>query len=163
MSTNFVNQMPYLRTSRTFPEDDIHQLCVEINKSYIDIASSVNNRTIGIFPTTRPAITGNSYFITGNQRQQEIRQVYQFTSTADIPLGFKISSIGQFTPSYGVFTDGTNTYGLIFGSSVAIVGQISFFVLLTASTTTDSIRFATGAGAPTLTSGTIVLSWLSQP
>ena len=70
MSGNIVNQMPYLRTSRLFPED-LGQLCVEVNRSYIDVASAVNNRIIGIFPQTNSAITGESWFIS-NLRQKNV-------------------------------------------------------------------------------------------
>jgi len=78
MSANVVNQVAYLRTTREFPEE-IHQLSVEINKCYVDIASAVNNRTISIFPKNRPAVNGENWFIT-NQRQQGFRQIYTFTS-----------------------------------------------------------------------------------
>jgi hypothetical protein len=161
MSSNIVNQVAFLRTSREFPEE-LHQLTVEVNKTYVDIANAVNARVIGIFTVNRPAQTGESWFFT-TRRQQSFRQVYTFTSTANINIGFKLTSIAQISPrSYGTFTDGNNWYGLIFASNVAIAGQISFYLLKTGSPTTDQIAFLTGAGAPTLTSGFIVLEWLSQ-
>lgn len=156
MTSNVVNQIAYLRTSREFPEE-IHQLTVEINKSYIDTAAAVNNRVIGIFPTTRPAITGESWFIRNNQRQQTLRQVYTFTATTAITHGITVIDPSQFTQCYGSYTDGTNSFGLIFGTSGAIPNQISFYV------TATQIVFVVGAGAPALTSGMIVLTWLSQP
>ncbi len=162
MSSNFVNQSAYLRTSREFPED-IHQLSIEVNKSYLDTANAVNARTIGIYPTNRPAITGNSYFITSS-RQQSIRQVYTFTGTSDLDIGFKLANISQIVQMYGNFeTSGTPIYGLIPATNVAIAGQISFYLDINgASTTTDVIKFVLGAGSPTLTSGTIILEWLSH-
>ncbi len=156
MSANVVNQMPYLRTTREFPEE-IHQLTVELGKSYLDIANVVNNRTIGLYPVNRPAITGESYFIRNNQRQQTFRQVYVFTTTTAINHGITIIDPAQFTSCFGSYTDGINSYGLIFGTSVAIIGQISFYI------TATQILFLVGAGAPALTSGKIVLHWLSQP
>ncbi len=153
---NIVNQTPYLRTSRDFPEES-HQLSVELERAYIDIAAKVNERIIGIFPTNRPAVTGSSYYLTGQTRQQELRQVYVFTSTASINHGINVINPNQFTGYQGTYTDSTNSYGLIFGSSTAIAGQISFYL------TATQIVFVTGAGAPTLTSGIIVLSWLSSP
>jgi len=157
MTANVVNQVAYLRTSREFPEE-IHQLTVEVNKAYIDIANTVNNRTISIFPTNRPAITGESWFF-NNQRQQTLRQFYPFTSTANIAHGITFTNISQFTRLYGQYTDrppGTNWYGLIAGSNVAIAGQVSFYI-----TPTD-IVFLVGAGAPTVTQGTVILEWLSS-
>jgi len=156
MTTNVVNQVPYLRTSREFPEQ-IEQLAVEINKSYIDTANAVNNRTISIFPTSRPAVNGESWFLTNNQKQEALRQVFTFTSTASIPHNIKNVVPGQFLRGIGTYTNGTNTFGLIYGTSVAIAGQISFYV------TSTNIVFVVGAGAPALTSGRIVLEWLSQP
>lgn len=153
MTANIANQMAYLRTTREFPEE-LHQLSVECNKSYADVAASVNDRTIGIFPVNKQAITGEAWYLT-NQKRQTLRQVYSFTSTASIAHGINIPTV-SITRAYGQFTDGTNWYGLIFGSNVAIAGQISFYL------TPTNIVFLTGAGAPALTSGLIVLEWLSQ-
>jgi hypothetical protein len=155
MSTNVVNQVAFLRTSREFPEE-LRQLSVETNKSYIDIAAAVNSRVIGIYPTTRSAITGESWFLNNNQRQQTLRQVYTFTTTASITHGIPITNPSQFTNCFGSYTNGTNSFGLIFGTSVAIAGQISFYL------TSTQIIFLVGAGAPALTSGTIVIQWLSS-
>lgn len=155
MSSNVVNQVPYLRTSREFP-DESTELADEVNKSYIDIANAVNSRTIGIFPTTRPAITGESWFITNNQKQQSLRQVYTFTTTGNVAHGIPISSISQISKSYGSFTDATNYYGAIYASNVAIAGQISYYI------TATNIVILSGAGAPTISSGIIVIEWLSK-
>jgi hypothetical protein len=153
---NIVNQSPYLRTSRDFPEEPI-QLSVELERSYIDIAAKMNERIIGIFASNRPSVTGSSWYTSGQQRRQELRQIYIFTSTASIKHGINVINPNQFTGYQGTYTDGTNSYGLIFGSITAIAGQISFYV------TATQIIFVIGAGAPSLTSGVIVLSWLSQP
>lgn len=155
MSSNIVNQVAYLRTSREFPPE-VQQLTVEVNKAYVDTANAVNNRIIAIFPTNRPAINGEAWFLVANQRQQGFRQVYSFTTTVNIAHGINTATISQFTRKFGDFTDGTNFYGLISGTNVAIAGQISFYV-----TPTDII-FVIGAGAPALTSGTIVLEWISE-
>ena len=157
MSTNVVNGVPYLRTSREFPEQ-IEQLSVEVNKSYVDVANAVNNRTISLFPTIRPAINGESWFVNKNQRQQALRQVYTFTTLpASIPHNIDNVIPGQFLRGFGTYTDGTNTYGLIFGSSTAIAGQIVFYI------TSINIVFVSGAGAPVPTSGRVTLEWLSAP
>jgi len=156
MSANVANQVAYLRTSRDFPQDDVNQLSTELSKSYIDIANCVNNRIIGIFPVNKSAVTGESWFFS-TQKQQSLRQVYGFTSTANIPHGLNLTQIDRFTNNYGQYTDGTNWYGLISGTSVAIAGQIVFYV------TPTNIVFVVGAGAPTLTRGNIVLTWLSFP
>ena len=156
MSANIVNQVAYLRTTREFPEE-LQQLTVEVNKAYVDTANAINNRIISIFPTNRPAINGESWFLQNNARQQAFRQVYTFTTTANIAHNVNVVVPQQFVRCFGSYTDGTNTYGLIFGTSVAVAGQILFYL-----TATD-IVFVVGGGAPALTQGTIVLEWLSQP
>ena len=152
-----MNQVAFLRTSRNFPED-LTQLTVESNKSYVDIASAVNSRTIGLYPTTRSAITVNEYFLVSNAKQQTLRQAYTFTSTSSIAHTINNVSPGQFINCFGSYTNGTNTFGLIFGTSGGTIpNQISFYV------TSTQIVFEVDGGAPTLTSGIIVLEWLSRP
>ena len=159
MSSNVVNQTAYLRTSREYPEE-IHQLSFELNKTYVDIATAVNTRVIGIFPKNRPAITGESWFYT-TSRQQTLRQIYT-VNAAQIATGFITHGIqnilpGQFTKNTGgSYTDGINSFGLFFATSIAITGQITFYV------TSTRIVFVVGAGSPVLTAGTIVLEWLSR-
>ena len=154
---NITNQSPYIRTSREFPED-LRQLTVEINKCYIDIASSINNRTIGLYSGRVASITGNAYYITNNQKQQSLRQVYTFTSTANIPHGIKFTDITQIAIMYGTYFNSTNNeyYGLIPGTSVAITGQISFYL------TSTNIVFVVDGAAPALNSGIITLEWISE-
>ncbi len=160
MTANIINTSAYLRTSREFPEE-LHQLCVESNKSYVDVANAVNARTIGIYAANRSAITGNVYFIT-TLRQSSLRQIYYFTSTSPIPCGFKIGNISMIANMYGTYTDGTNIYGLIAATTVAIAGQISFYIAPAASPTSDNITFVVDGGAPALTSGIITIEWISN-
>jgi hypothetical protein len=132
-------------------------LTVEIDKAYVDIANAVNNRIIGIYPTNRPAITGSSYFISSNQRQQSFREVYTFTAAGSIAHGIANFTPVQMINGYGSFTDGTNDYGVIYASSTAIIGQVTFYV-----TTTNIVVVADGA-APAITSGKIIIEWISSP
>jgi hypothetical protein len=119
------------------------------------VANAVNNRIIGLFPVNKAAQTGENWYLQANQKQQSLRQVYMFTATTPINHNVQVNNAAQFTNCYGSYTDGTDSYGLIFASSTAIAGQISFYL------TSTQIMFATGAGAPSLTSGIIVLQWLS--
>lgn len=160
MTFNPVNKTPYLRASREYPEDS-KQLSFQLNLSYVDIANAINNRIIGVFPTTRPAITGEGWYINSNKKQEAFRQVYTFTTTANIPHHINkvgttnLNNIYGLSHMYGTYTDGTNWYGLIAGTSVAIAGQISFYI------DAQNILFLTGAGAPALTRGQLVLEWIS--
>jgi hypothetical protein len=153
---NVVNRVAYLRTSREYPED-LHQLCVEVNKSYVDIANAVNNRIIGIFPVNRPAITGESWFLT-NQRQQGLRQVFTFTfsgALTQITHGINLKGIFAFIRIFGTFTDGTNWYPLPFVEATNVTNQVGISV----TPTTINIQKGATAGG---TNGYIVLEWLSQ-
>ncbi len=160
--TSVVQQSPFLRVQRNFPTDNSQALSIEVDRAYCDTAAKVNARTIGLFPVNRPAITGDKWFInsTANgvaQNLQSLRQIYTFTATGNIPHGLNWTSVSQISPhSYGSLTDGTNWYGVLYASSTAIAGQVSFYV------TPTNIVVLGGAGAPTITSGTILLEWLSQ-
>jgi len=113
---------------------------------------------IGLYSINRPSITGESWFLSGNQRQQTLRQEYVFTTTAAIAHGITNVTPGIFTHnSGGTYTDGTSSFGLPFCTSVAVAGVISFYV------TTTQIVFVVGAGAPVITSGRINLEWLASP
>jgi hypothetical protein len=163
---NVINSIPYLRTSRHFPED-AENLSQELDKSYIEIAQNVNARIIGLFAINRPSITGESWFL-NTQRMQTLRQVYLVPPAATtgtlIPLGFKINNISQFSHKcYGTFTNGVDWFGLIFASSTAIAGQVSFYMQTdTLNPETDNIVIVVDAGAPAITYGTITIEWLSN-
>lgn len=156
MSTPF-QISPYLRQQRNFPPDNTQALTIEIDRAYIDIATKVNSRTIGLYALGFPIVTGDQWFLTGQPtKQQTLRQLYTFTAAGNIPHGINWTSVSQITGrSYGSFTDNTNWYGVIFGSNVAIAGQVSFYV------TPTNIVVLSGAGAPAIASGTIILEWLS--
>lgn len=155
MSSNVFNPSAFLRTSRTFPQE-AQPLSVEIDKAYVDTANAVNARIVGLYPTTKAAITGESWFISSNQKQQTLRQIFTFSAVGAFNhnLGSSIQTISP--KSYGQATDGTNWYGVLFGSSVAIAGQYSFYV------TTTQIVILAGGGSPAFTSGFIVLEWLTN-
>lgn len=169
MSSNVVNQIPYLRTSRNFPED-ISELTVQVNKSYVDIATAVNNRIIGIFPTNRPAITGESWYFT-SQRQQTLRQIYPFGAIApgtelDIPHGIPLTDIVRFTRIYGTVITNAPDYrplpyidpGLLTTGMTILVGPGTVVPFVGV----PCIRIVLGATAVPVTSGVAVLEWLSN-
>lgn len=132
------------------------QVVKELTRSYISIAQNINVRTIGLFPTNRPAITGEAYYIT-SAKQQAYRQIYPFKATGNIPHGINLNEIYGFVHCEGAFTDGTNWYGCIFGSTVAIAGQYSFYL------TPANIVVVSGATPPAITQGMITLSWIANP
>ena len=156
MSTNVSNPVAFLRTSREFPEE-IHQLTVEINKAYLDIANAVNSRTIGIFSANKPSLTGNNWFYQGGRRQETLRQIYTFSSSGNITHGINTSQISGFVNIYGSFTDGTNWYPLPYVDVTNANNQVSV------SVTSSNIVISSGAGSPpSITKGFVILEWLSQ-
>ncbi len=156
MTTPNSNQVSFLRTSRTFPEDP-QALSVEIDRMYLDVANAVNNRIIGLFANNKPTITGESFFL-GKGRQQTSRQVYTFTAAGNIAHGINTSQIYGFTRIYGTFSNGTNFYPLPYVDVVAVNNQVSVYV------TPTNIVITAGAGSPpAITSGIVVLEWLSNP
>ncbi len=77
--------------------------------------------------------------------------------TGNIPHGLNWSAVSKIShKSYGSYTDGTNWYGVIYASSVAIAGQISFYV------TPTNIVIVGGGGAPAITSEYVVLEYISN-
>lgn len=164
MSAPIINQMPYLRATREFPEE-LNLLTQEVNQSYLDVAQAVNDRTIGIYPLNKRAITGNSYFLIGKAKQQSFRQVYTFTGAGNIPHGINIHGIYGMSPfCYGTYKDvANNWYGAIYATSVPIAGEVSFYITPnTSSAVLDgNIVVLVGAGAPAIASGIIVLEWIT--
>lgn len=165
---NVVNRTPFLRTSREFPEE-LHQLTVEVNKTYVDIANAVNNRTISLFPTNIPAVTGESWFLSGIRRQYTFRRVYTFVApnpyppvggVLRIPHDINVADIQNFTRIYGTFVDTTGVspiyYSLPYVDVISATNQIT----LTVDNTNINIYFGAGA-IPTTSQGIIVLEWLS--
>lgn len=163
MSTNITNQVAFLRTSRNFPED-LKQLTVEVNRAYVDTANKVNSRTIGIFTQNVASLNGEEWFVDNtNQKQQGFRRVYPFgASPTTIPhflniAPFQFSAL-NFVRIYGTFTNGTNWYPLPYVDSAAANNQISLVVNPT------NIVITSGGGAPpAITSGFVVLEWISVP
>ena len=152
-----VLKTPYLREQWQFPHEDPKQLSRQVDQAYIDIASKVNRRSIGIYPKNFLAATGDRWFFAGSsQAQQAFRQIYTFTAAGNIAHGLTWAEVSSISPnSYGSFTDGTNWYGAIYASNTAIAGEVSFYV------TNTNIVVLSGAGAPAITSGTIVLEYIS--
>ncbi len=151
---------PYLREQRQFPHEDLTETAKELDHAYIDIAQKVNRRIIGIYALNSPTVTGEEWYLSGSTtKQQSLRQVYTFTGAGPIVHGIKnfATVVSKISPrSYGSYTDGTNWYGVIYGTSVPLAGQVTFWV------DPVNINVILGAGAPAITSGIIDLEWISQ-
>lgn len=156
MSSKFFNVSPFLRTSRNFPMD-AQPLSVELTRSYIDIANAVNFRTIGLFPTTKPVVTGEQWFVNKDQKQQTFRQVYNLPPLVAAHNIQNFSSIA-FTRIYGTAFDGNIWYPLPYVESNGNANnQIKLRV--------DSTQYHVdrGSSAPAINTGFLILEWLSNP
>lgn len=166
MTTN-LQSSPYLPRQRNFPVDTTQALGIELDKSYIEIASRVNERIIGIYAVNFPIITGEQWYLSGQpNRQQSLRQFFTFSAgvtTITIPINsINFANIDRITKMYGTYTDATGKwYGLIAASAVPIAGQVSFYLTPNIGITPGTINIASGVGAPVYTQGNIVLEWLS--
>ncbi len=80
INNNVPVKTPYVRTSRSFPTE-LKELSREIDRTYIDIAAAINLRTVGVFTSNVPSITGNTYSTSGSVRQS-LRQIYTFGAIA---------------------------------------------------------------------------------
>jgi hypothetical protein len=151
-------QSPFLRTSRSFPAD-VNILASEVNRSYVDIARNVNRRTIGLFPTTRSIVNGELWYITLNQQQQALRQVYQWDdSNLTIAHGIDFLSLTNFVRIWGTFFDGTNWQTLPYVDVTAANNQINVMVNAT------NIIITKGAGSPpTCANGLVTIEWIGNP
>lgn len=166
MASNIVNQVPYLRTSREFPTDP-HTLTVEIDKAYLDIAGAVNNRTIGIYTTGNPSITGEQWFL-NNTRFQTLRQVYTFGSIAtntelDIPV--IVTNFVQYTKIYGtvITTNGSSGQPDYRPLPYCAPGPSDSIALLVGVVGGKlQIRIVLGSTAPPVSSGLVVLEWMNK-
>jgi hypothetical protein len=155
--TSIIQQAPYLRVQRHFPTDSPQNLSVELDRAYTDIAAKMNTRTIGTFAMNFPIVTGEQWFLQGaNEKQQTLRQIYTYTSAGSIAHGINFSNISGLTRIYGDFTDGTNWYPLPYVDVTSATNQVNVKV------TPTNIVIAAGAGSPpTISSGYVILEWLS--
>lgn len=166
MTTNLQNS-PYLPRQRNFPNDSSQALGTVLDKVYIEIASRVNERTIGLFSVNLPSITGEQWFLQGQpKKRQTLRQVYEFNGplspSVTIEHGINLSDITGFTKIYGTFVDLLTVnnpfwYPLPWVSVVDVTNQINIFI-------NGSNIVITGGGGPLMPivdHGFVVLEWLT--
>ncbi len=165
MLTTNLQQSPYLPRQRNFPNDDVQELGVVLDKTYIEIASKVNERTIGLYAVNFPIITGENWFLSGQPKKlQTLRQVYAFGEilpggTFSTPISLK--GFSQFTRIYGtIITDeggGNRAYKPLPTASTGPNQNVDIVVV---NGTTLLIR--SDAGQNRIISGLAILEWLSN-
>ncbi len=158
--SNFVNSTPYIRSTREFPEN-IHDLAFQSNKAYLEVANAINQRTIGIFPIIKSAITGEQWFIRNNRKQQSLRQVYVFGAIAagsTLLIPYTLNSFDQFVRIWGTCVTIIPDSRPLPYSSVTVNANIELRI----DTVNHNIVIIVGAASPNIVSGTVILEWLSQ-
>lgn len=149
-----VQQAPFLRNQRQFPFDAVQNLSFEVDRTYIDIASKVNARTIGLYAVNFPVVTGEDWFLTGqSQKQQTLRQLYTGTGTGSFSHGIDISKITGFTRIYGTFLSGSNWDPLPYVDVTLLSNCVGLSV-----TPTDIVI---SSGTTVVGTWYVVLEWLS--
>ncbi len=155
--------VPYIITSRQFPTSDPKQLETELTKSYEDISYGVNARTIGMFNKFQ-IVTGDQYYADNTspmnpiQFRQGYRQLFAFTTIAagaTLTITHGITGITELVHCYGNCVTVTPDFRPIPYSSVTAVNQ-----QIELRVTATQIIISNGAGAPNITSGTIILEYL---
>src|SRR5258708_34491620 len=102
--TSPVQSSPLLPRQRNFPREEVIDLANEIDKTYIDMAARINDKTIGIYPLNASSVTGDQYYLKGQPIQTQ-RQLYSFTTFAAINHGMTVGINTFFIRMYGVFTN----------------------------------------------------------
>lgn len=147
-----INTSPYMDNQRKFPTD-AELLSREVDRAYVESAQAINERTIGLYPRNRPAVTGNSWYFT-SQRKQSLRQLYQIDSFSNKPHMIDYATVEYFAGCFGSYTDGTNWYGMQFMTNNTIASQVTFYLDDT------NIIFNVDGSEPAITKGIIVLEWI---
>jgi hypothetical protein len=148
-----ITQSPFVRSSWQFPEDDPQELAVQLDRSYIALANGINARDIGMHPTSSQVATGQKWALSSGKLASGLRRIYYFTAAGNVAHGIGVTSNMIFTNCYGSYTDGTNWYGVQFAKTPA-ADQVAFYISPT------NIVIQADAGAPTISSGVIVLEWI---
>ena len=159
---------PYLPTSKSFL-GSLEDTQTELGKTYIEIARTINSRTIGIFNTFQ-IVTGDQYFSNGvpgatssNSTRQSYRQAYMLGSvatgaTTTIPHG--INGLTQIVHLYG------NCIATPSATPNAIYRPLPFVDCTNVTYCTalymdnSNIYVQNGAGADAIVSGTIIVEYL---
>lgn len=151
-----INNTPFLRTSRKFPQDPT-LLETELSKSYIDIANQVNSREISLYYNGE-VNTGQQWGVPSNgQTTQALRNVFAIPATnaggtATIPHG--INTISKVTRIYGCVITDNPDYRPIPYASVTANANIELYADST------NIVVILGAASPNVTSGQVVIEWI---
>ena len=156
----FNRESPFLITSRKFPVSDPLDNENVLTKSYTEVATAVNARTIGLYETVAMT-TGNRYFSTGDptDRRQSLRKVFALDEIAaggSSTFAHEISNIVECTHIYGTcITDVPDFRPIPYVDASGGGDDIGIRV-------TSSQIIINNPGAITIQSGMIILEYLTS-
>lgn len=154
--TSRVQQSPFLREQRNFPAESIQAFSLEVDRAYVDIAQKVNTRTIALYANQNVIVTGERWYLENqSEGKQTQRIVLQFTAAGTYPHNVNLSTSLGVTKITGTFTDGTNWYPLPYVSTT-VTNQVSV------SVTPTNVVITAGSTAPVITSGFVIIEFLSS-
>jgi hypothetical protein len=158
---------PFVPTYRQFPTDDARNLERQLTNFHLQTNTAVNQRTIGNFelysppvaaPSNAPAPSipdGERWFpATGQTRLRDGHRLVVQVSDSVLTVIHNITVINLVTRLYGTFFDGTLWQTLPYVDVVAAANQIKL------SVSSTQIIVTKGAGAPSISSGVVVLEFV---
>jgi hypothetical protein len=144
---------PFVYTYRQFPTDDPHNLEKQLVNVAIQYGVAINQRTIGTFDLA-VVPDGERWFAAGNTKLRDGQRLVVQVSDANLIVNHGINMINQVTRLYGAFFDGAFWQPLPYVDVLAATNQIGLKVSAT------QIIVTKGAGAPSISSGVVVLEFL---
>lgn len=163
---------PFVPTFRQFPTQDAHNLEKQLVNSYNQVATAVNQRTVGIFelytppeaaPSNAPApsiLNGERWFpdpiaVPLQSRQRDGHRLVVQVRDSVLTVNHNITLINQVTRLYGAFFDGTFWQSLPYVDVVSATNQINIKV-----STTQIIVTKGGGSPPSISNGIVVLEYV---
>lgn len=149
-------QFQYLPTARQFPQEWA-LLEPQLSKSWFDLASAVNARTIGIYETFQ-AVNGDRWFnpVAPADRRQSYRKVFPIGAIAagvTSTTAHGIKGFTAFNRIYGTAQTAGDFRPVPYASATAVNNNIEIKVSLT------DIIIINGAGAPNILGVLVVLEY----
>ncbi len=151
------NRQSFLITSRFFPPD-LTLLTPVLNKSYIETAQAMNDRTIGVHEPVE-VVTGEKWLESANPitQRQSFRKVFDFLTIATgatLTINHEIVGLDQFTKTTGeCVTDFPDFRSIPYSSATLLTNNIE------TRRTNTQIIIINGATSPNILRGIVVLEY----
>jgi hypothetical protein len=161
-------RQPYLKVQWLFPNTDLKDMSAQMDKAYIDIASKVNDRVIGIYPERKIVPTGSKWYLNGYTRAlQTFREVIVFPAMASgtfLNIDTGVPNLISFTSINGVaaLDTGTDWRPLPYVDPSLLTTSMTVLVEPNPSGGNQSVKVVLGATAPNISAAYVTIEWLSS-